>query len=422
MKKPFVFILCILLAFAFVACADTQQSEVSDGLPPAFSILQKQTTVTKQGEKGNFASFTKEDFDKILGSGLSQITLKTLPDPQSGTLMFSGKAVNEGQTLAAESLGYLKFIPNASTELASFCFTCDSVGFEDVEIKCDIVFTDSLNSPPVALDSSIKTVEGIACGGELCINEPNGDSYTVNVITYPREGFISVSESGSIIYYPEEGFSGSDAMVYTVTDRFGAVSETATLKIEVEKNESGIKFADMQDDMLHLYAHRMCSNDVMVYRYENGNYYFDPEAEVTRLEFLVMLMNVSGQDTDIVAVADSVISDDTGLSSGLKGYLSAAAEKGIIRLENGSFSPKEAITVEDAAYMLAAALDLPNTRKESEDAGATEESFSAMLAASDAGFFEVLEPEKTLNKAETAELLCRVEDYMTANNMTKGED
>lgn len=419
MKKPFVFILSILLAFSLVACADTQQSEVSDGLPPAFSILQKQTSITKQSEKGDFATFSKNDFDKVLGNRFSQITLKTLPDSQSGTLIFSGKTVYEGQTLAANALEYLKFIPNAGTELASFCFTCDGEGFENTEIKCDIVFTDSLNSPPIALDSKLVTVEGIACKGELCINEPNGDSYTVNVISYPREGFVSVNENGSIVYYPEEGFSGNDSMIYTVTDRFGAISEKATVNIEVTKNESGIKFADMQEDMLHLYAHRMCSNNVMVYRCENGQYYFDPEATVSRVDFLVMLMNVSGQDADIVAVADSVISDDTGLSSGLMGYISAAAEKGIIRLENGSFSPREAITIEDAAYMLASALELPNSRKESESAGATEENFSAMLAASDAGFFDSIEPQKTLNKAETAELLCRIEDYMKANNMVK---
>ena len=90
MKKPFVFILCILLAFTFVACADTQQAEVSDGLPPAFSILQKQTTVTKQGEKGNFASFTKEDFDKILGMIVKMMIIRRwlILDEEAGREMF----------------------------------------------------------------------------------------------------------------------------------------------------------------------------------------------------------------------------------------------------------------------------------------------------------------------------------------------
>ncbi len=416
MKKPFVFILCILIALSFVACADAPQDEISDGLPPAFSILQKQISLTKHGEKGSSTAFSEEEFKALLGSEFSQITLKALPDEKSGTLIFSGKAVTEGQTVSASSLGFLKFMPSASAELAEFVFTCDGNGFENAEIKCNIVFTDSVNSPPLALDSSIKTVEGIACKSELCINEPDGDGYTVNVITYPRDGFVTVGDDGGIVYYPQEGFSGSDTMVYTVTDRFGAVSDKATLKIQVEENKSGLSFADMQNDMLHLYAHRMCSNDVMVYRFENGSYYFDPEASVSKLEFLVMLMNVTGQDTDIVAVADSVISDDAGLSSGLMGYLSAAAEKGLIRLENGSFSPKDAITVADAAYMIAASLGLPN-RKESENAGTTEENFSAMLAVSEAGFFEILEPEKTITKAQAAELLCKIEDYMLENNM-----
>lgn len=414
MKKPFVLIICLLLALALVSCADSGNAEESNNLPPAFSILQKQLSLTKQSEKGVGVSFGKADFESLIGSEISQITLKTLPESSLGTLIFNGKAVVSGQILPADSLGFLKFMPNASTELAVFGFSCDNSYFGDKEIFCNIVFTDSPNSPPIALDSTVKTVEGIPCKTELAIAEPNGDEYTVKVITYPRDGYVTV-ENGIAIYYPNEDFRGSDTMVYSVTDRFGAVSETATLKIEVAKNESNINFADMQNNLSHLYAHRMCSNNVMVYRYENQSYYFDPEASVSRIEFLVMLMNVTGQDSDIVAVADSIVSDDKGLSSGLMGYLSAAAEKGLIQLENGSFSPKSNITVESAAYMIASALSLPNAFPE----GTEDFRLSAMLAASDAGFFAELEPTKAITKAEAAELLCKIEDYMLANNMAK---
>ena len=188
--------------------------------------------------------------------------------------------------------------------------------------------------------------------------------------------------------------------------------------IEIE-NEKQLYFADMQENMLHLYAHRMCKDEVMVYRYEDGNYLFEPDKPVSKIEFLVMLMNISGEDTDIVAVADSVIADDNGLSSGIKGYLSAASEKGLIKLDNGYFSPKDTITVADAAYMITATLDLPTAKNEEIDSAANESALSAMVAAVNAGFFSKTEPSHVLTKAETAKLLCSVEDYMTENNLKR---
>ena len=65
--------------------------------------------------------------------------------------------------------------------------------------------------------------------------------------------------------------------------------------------------------------------------------------------------------------------------------------------------------------MIASALSLPNAFPE----GTEDFRLSAMLAASDAGFFAELEPTKAITKAEAAELLCKIEDYMIANNMAK---
>ena len=289
--------------------------------------------------------------------------------------------------------------------------------FNGKEIKCEISFTDGKNLAPVVFDSDMKTVSGIGCESKLEINEPNGDSFTVNVITYPRDGRIKIEEGGRVSYVPNPDFSGKDTLVYTVTDCFGATSERATLLINVEENESKLVFADMQDSADHLYAYRVCSADVMVYRITDGKYYFDPEAAVSKIEFLVMMMNAAGLDAEIAAVADSAVSDDAALSSGLKGYLSAANEQNLIKLDNGAFAPFEKITVADAAYMISAALKLPETNSESVSTGTQDRTLSAILAASKAGFFESLSPSHTLTKQETANALCRMIDYINENNI-----
>ncbi len=421
MKKPIIILLTLIMLFSFCACTSESEIQKAPDRPPALSLLQKQTTLIKQGEKGESTSFARSEFENILGETVNYITVTELPESKLGALMFNGTSVTKGQTLPANSLEYLKFVPNSDCKSAFFGFTCDSATFDGRELKCELVFKDGANSPPIASDSEINAVSGITCEGNLKISEPDGDSYTVNVVAYPTDGFIDIYDDGRIVYTPKDDFSGSDRLIYTVTDRFGAVSERATLKFSVEKNDTHLVFADMQNDMNHIYAHRMCRDDVMVYKYVDGNYIFEPEKEVSKVEFLVMLMRVAQQDTDIIAVADSVITDDNGLSSGLKGYISAAAENGMIRLNNGEFAPYDPITVSDAAYMISAALGLPKINSESASANG-EGAMSALISATNAGFFANAEPSRVLTKAESAKLLCLVEDYMEENNMITTSD
>lgn len=415
MRKVLTIAVCLALILTLCACSGGETEESAAEIPPAFSILQNQLKLTKQTEKGNNAAFSAEEFQSFLGEELEYITVTKLPE--SGTLMCNGTEVLKGQTIPANELDYLKFIPEAESAYAGFTFTCDSAGYNGREFSCDMLFTVGVNAAPVAKDSSLKTVEGIQCIGNLDINEPNGDHYTVNVITYPTDGYITVGSEGQVVYTPESGFHGTDKMVYTVTDYFGEISAAATLNIEVAENESGIIFADMADNDAHYYAHRMCNDNVMVYRYENGEYYFDPETPVSKVDFLVMLMCVANLDNDITAVADSIIDDDTGLSSGLKGYISAAANKGLLSLENNKFSPTESVTLNDALYMTAAALNLPSSKANLTSAG--DEILQDSLAASvNAGLIEnPADASAVLTKADVAKLLCRIEDYMSENNI-----
>lgn len=417
MKTLKLILVCFLAVISLISCGKEEQEPEIQNRPPAFSVIQNQLKLTKHSESSESASFSKSDFSELLGEDLTYITVTALPEAEKGTLVFNGQSVTKGQNIPAAQLEFFKFVPNGNTETANFTFTCDGKSYAGCDILCEIVCSDGINSPPVALNSTVNTVEGIPCQSVLKITEPNNDEFTINVITYPQDGFITVSSAGEIIYTPEEGFHGKDEMIFSVTDRFGKTSETASLEITVEKNQSGIYFADMAEDYSHLYAHRMCRDNVMVYRYENGSYYFDPSAEVTKMEFLVMMMNVSELDSDITAVADSIVTDDSGLSSGLKGYLSAASEKGLLLLQAGSFAPSEGITLSEAAYMISSALKLPNSGSVSADTTGS----GALSAVVDAGIIlpenGAVDPAKILTKSDTAKLLCSIEDYMIANNM-----
>lgn len=410
MKKGLMIFISFLLIFSLFACAEKETEDISAvERPPAFSVLQKQLKHTKHSEKGESATFSKNEFCELLGEDIGYVTVTMLPEAEKGTLVFNGNAVLLNQSIPSDSLEFLKFVPEGNTELAVFGFSTDAKAFGEYEMVCEIVFGDEKNLAPTVGDTTLKTVSGIACGGSLDIDEPNGDDFTVNVITYPTKGFISVSEEGNVVYTPEEGFFGNDRMVFTVTDRFGCVSEQATLFISVEENKSGIYFADMQDDENHLFAHKMCDSEVMIYRYEDGKYYFEPTKTVSKMEFLVMMMDVAELDAGITAVADSVADDDNGLSSGLKGYISAAADYGILKLDNGKFSPNEGVSFSDAAYMISKALKLPFSN--------TENSLDAILKAGIADFENISDGTATLTKADVAKLLCGIENYIIENNI-----
>ncbi len=417
MKKFLLIMISLLLAASLCACGGNEEEPDVSSKPPAFSVIQKQLKLTKHSEKSENTIFSKDDFANLLGEELSYITVTSLPQAEAGTLVFNGQSVAKGQNLPASQLEYLKFVPSGDIPMASFGFTCDSKSYAGNEMVCEMVFTDSPNSPPVAKDSKIQAVENISCFAKLNISEPNGDPFNVKVITYPANGYLKLSDNGEIVYTPVKDFHGNDKMVFAVTDAYGNESQTATLSINVQENQSGIYFADMENKEEHLYAHKMCESDVMIYRYENGQYYFDPEKQVSKMEFLVMLMNVAQLDTGITAVADSMVKDDTGLSSGLKGYLTAASEQGLLKLDDGMFSPKEGITFEDAAFMVLNALKLPSAGSLSAGASDDQNALSAVVGSGIIALDKEINGETIVTKAHAAKLLWGIESYMIENNM-----
>jgi hypothetical protein len=96
----------------------------------------------------------------------------------------------------------------------------------------------SLNQPPTAHDDAAQTREGEEVVVTVLTNDTDDQDQiapaTVTVVSPPSHGAVSVDPvTGGITYSPAAGFFGDDAFRYTVNDGLGAVSNEATVTIDV---------------------------------------------------------------------------------------------------------------------------------------------------------------------------------------------
>lgn len=412
--KRFLICLC-LVAFFLTGCGGEGETSSSGELSPGLDYLRKDAVLYRHTAYQEDLSFTSGEFCALTGAETSYIVIGTLPE--NGVLMLGGVAVLAGQTVPVSSLDRLKYVPAGKEGEESFTFTANAPGWEGRELSCLITVSESENFPPVTVDASAYTFDSVACFAPLAASDPNGDEVLYQILTYPRHGTVEIV-NGEAVYLPEEGFTGEDAFTYVASDRYGSKSSETLVTFFVEENETGLYFEDMKDSPLHGAAIRLCGAEVMTYRLEKGSYYFDPEETVSKIDCLVMMMCLMGQDGEVTAAADTEALDDTGLSSGKKGFLRNAIATGWVYLEQGKFRPDDPVTVADAVYMAMRMLGTPalSPKQEFTDLNATPAwACTALVSADSTGIWEasggLLDASRVLTKADLARLFENMRSY-----------
>jgi len=104
------------------------------------------------------------------------------------------------------------------------------------------------NQPPTAADDSDMTKQGDTTRTVVLSNDEDPDgslnSSTVAVQSAPSDGSATANDDGTITYDPDSGFTGTDTYTYTVEDEDGAVSNAATVTIEVSAKDNAPEFED----------------------------------------------------------------------------------------------------------------------------------------------------------------------------------
>lgn len=227
-----------------------------------------------------------------------------------------------------------------------------------------IVYVGAANTggAPVAENLAVTTYRNVSVGGQLKANDPDGDALSFEITTPPTKGEIELKDNGCFVYTPADGKRGHDYFGYKATDSKGNMSSEATVIINIAKQKTSIAYSDMGGSGAYCAAITLAENNIFVGENIGGQYVFNPNAPVTRGEFLTMCMKLNDSHI-LTGVVTTGFADDNSIPTYMKPYVSTALLSGVINgYSDGTsiavFNGNNTISYPEAAVMLNKTLNL----------------------------------------------------------------
>lgn len=421
-------VIAAITVISIILCIPLGAFGADYSLSPGLVIIKNKLEIKKCGVINCDISFTSDDFKNAVGGkgGFEYITITSLPSRENGVLKLSGRDVAEGQSISEKNLDLLRYVPTFNTTSTDFfTFTCDG-GDAATGIKCSVSILDGINLAPETKPQNLKTLKNCSLVKYFKAADPDGDAMTFSVVSVPKNGKVEMTDasSGLFTYSPDKNFTGKDSFTYVASDIYGNSGKLTKVNVSVAPRKSELVFSDMDGHWAQSSVLKMCDLGLMNGTRSGLAATFSPDDTVTRGDFLAMAMIMSGNEDKVKSDAMSVFADNSDIPSNIRCYAAAAYSMGVVSgyEENGIryFNWQDTITRAEAAVMLARLLEAP------EPAVNTEFADAAAIPgwASDAvqtlvscgvmngdGTGNIL-PDKELTKAEAAELLCNVSDYL----------
>lgn len=304
--------------------------------------------------------FSGSDFASA-DDALAGVCITALPEAERGSVLLGARVICPGDILTADQLEQMTFSPVRSVEDSEAMVSYLPIYADRVENEASMVISihGKEDKAPVAEDSAMETYKNLPNEGNLKVYDPEGQSMTFTVTRQPKRGTVEIREDGSFTYTPKNNKVGTDSFTYTATDPAGNVSREATVTIEIMKPTDSKQYTDTVGTDCRFSAEWLRNSGIFSGESVNGQSCFSPDAEVSRGEFLAMLMQVLDLPVDRT-VAYTGFADEC--EDWLKPYLAAAMRCGIVSGypgENGAvFCAEQTITGTEAAVMLNNALEL----------------------------------------------------------------
>lgn len=324
-------------------------------------VMANNTEIIKTGIFGRKLTLSDLDFKQGLAiNDFDSITVTKLPSSNEGALMLAGRRVAEGAKIRRKNINALVFVPTSKdVSEAKFTFTL-SPDSEEREIVFRIRFTDKINYEPKIDESSqtsLMTQRDISIYGKMAASDGEGDKIEYIVVSYPEKGFLEIldKESGEFRYTPAANYIGEDSFVYVARDEWGNFSVPSEMNVTVSERRSEVEYEDMKGEREYNAAVALTAAGIMDGKVMGDGKYFMPDEEVSRAEFVVMLMKAMGIRAD-AGTYESYFDDNEEIPKALRSYIATAQKQGIVsgKFKDGKllFSPNEKITLYDAAVMM----------------------------------------------------------------------
>ncbi len=322
----------------------------------ALGLLSAPPVQAAEVDCGDVYCFGAGDFseEELLG-----ICVTGLPEEAVGTVLLGQRIIRPGDILPGNQLDHLTFVPNRretdiQAQILYLPVFSQGVGQEAV---LTLSIRGRENQAPITEDFAAETYKNLPLEGKLKVKEPENEAMTFAVVRNPKRGQVEIKEDGSFTYTPKKNKVGIDSFVYTATDASGKVSRQATVTITIVKPTDSTQYTDTAGLSCRFAAEWMKNTGIFVGETLDGNPCFRPEREVSRGEFLTMLVRT----LDLPREREQVLGtwqEDT--PNWLRPYLAAAVRSGLVAglPEGEKFDHESPITGAEAAVMIQNALAL----------------------------------------------------------------
>ncbi len=357
--------LAAALAVTLVIPASAQL--MGDGDQPAISTV---AAFSKNGTVQDIITFSPDDFAvENADSPLDTIVVTALPDPAAGVLTMGDIDLAVGDTIAMDAVAGMRFHPLTTPTVAATGFSFTPVfadGSAGADVTVGLYLLTAENSAPIAENMELSTYKNVPFTGSFSATDPEGDLLTFRLVEKPKRGSVTLPEEGSseFVYTPYENKTGKDSFTYVAVDAVGNTSAPATVKIKIDKANTKVTYADMYGVPAYKAAIRLAEQGVLIGECMGGEYFFQPDAPVTRDQFVALAMNTVGLD-QLEGIARTGFADDEIIPTWAKGYVSSALKSGVVQgtvTENGvTFNPDSTITRAEATVLLNRMLQVSDT-------------------------------------------------------------
>ena len=324
--------------------------------------------------------------------------------PEDVRVMLGNRILRPGDVLTAEQAGQLSCVPVSAMTGGESQLRYLPIFSEGIAAEAVISLRGRQNQAPVAEDMSVETYKNLPSEGMLPVSDPEDEELVFTVVRQPRRGSVILRPDGSYLYTPEKNKVGTDSFTYTATDSAGNASREATVTVRILKPTDELQYSDTDGLDCRFEAEWLRQSGIFSGETVSGQLCFSPEEQVTRGQFLAMLMETLEMPVDH-SVGSTGFLDDS--PAWLRPYLAAALRSGLITGYPGTggseFRPDQSINGEEAAGMICNALQFALPTALTEDGA-----IAAWASEGTSAGLSLPEGEETMTRARTAELLYQV--------------